>query len=283
MLLLVKRDKIGVRKMIMDTSVWINKLEKEKVSLSGIQKEELVFSPFWEDFKLRFCWSSNAMEGSTLDLDETIDVLLYDEVRSGHTYQEYTDAKNLYEAINKKISTHKIEITEEWIKQSNEIIMNAARGYRTKDVYVGTLAEATYYPPHYREVPKLMEELLNEVNIENRNLAELFSGIAECHIRFERIHPFSDGNGRTGRMILNQQLINNDLLPIAIDKTSKYRQAFREYEKNGDTSLLVYLICSKELEAINRVTDLKSRAYGIGREEHSPDKRKKVRKKNKGI
>jgi len=50
MLLLGNRHKIGVRKMIMDTSVWINKVNKEKVSLSGIQKEELVFSPFWEDF-----------------------------------------------------------------------------------------------------------------------------------------------------------------------------------------------------------------------------------------
>lgn len=58
---------------------------------------------------------------------------------------------------------------------------------------------------------------------------------------------------------MNQQLINNDMLPITIDKTSKYRQAFRAYEKNGDISLLVYLICSKELEAINRVQDLKNR------------------------
>lgn len=62
----------------------------------------------------------------------------------------------------------------------------------------------------------------------------IFSSITEYHIRFERIHPFSDGNGRTGRMIMNQQLINNDMLPITIDKTSKYRQAFRAYEKNGD-------------------------------------------------
>ncbi len=183
---------IGVVKMIMDTSAWISKLNNEKVLLSDIQKEELVFSPFWEDFKLRFCWSSNAMEGNTLDLDETIDVLLYDEVRSGHTYQEYTDAKNLYEAINKKISTHRMEITEEWIKQSNEIIMKGDKGYRTKDVYVGTIAEATYYPPHYVEVPRLMDEMLKEVNIESSNLEELLSGIAECHIRFERIHPFSD-------------------------------------------------------------------------------------------
>ncbi len=85
-------------------------------------------------------------------------------------------------------------------------------------------------------------------------------------------------------MILNQQLINNDLLPIAIDKTSKYRQAFRAYEKNGDTSLLVYLICSKEIEAIKRVMDLRSRAYGLGREDESAVKREKIlRKKSKSI
>lgn len=245
--------------MIIDVSEWIEKLNRKRISLSEVKKEELVFSPFWEDFKLRFCWSSNAMEGSTLDLDETIDVLLYDEVRSGHTYQEYTDAKNLYKAISEKISMHKVKITEEWVSQCNEIIMNVANGYRSRDVYVGTMAEATYYPPHYTEVPGLMKALLQEVNIENRDSKDLITSIAEYHIRFERIHPFSDGNGRTGRMIMNQQLINNGMLPITIDKTSKYRQAFRAYEKNGDISLLVYLICSKELEAINRVQDLKNR------------------------
>ena len=236
------------------------------MSLAEIQKDALIFEPFWEDFKIRFCWSSNAMEGNTLNLDETIDVLLYDEVKSGHTYQEYTEAKNLYKAINTKISQNKILITEEWIKQSNEIIMNTNMGYRTRDIYVGTLVEATYYPPHYEEVPRLMKQVIDEVNIENHDLKSLISDIAESHIQFERIHPFLDGNGRTGRMILNQQLINNDLLPITIDKTSKYRQAFRTYEKNKDISLLVHLICSKELEAINRAITLMDKVQSLAKE-----------------
>ena len=60
-------------------------------------------------------------------------------------------------------------------------------------------------------------------------------------------------------MIINQQLINNDLLPIAIDKTSKYRQAFRAYDRNLDISILVHLICSAEMEAIERVNKLEQK------------------------
>lgn len=58
--------------------------------------------PFIKDFAYRFCWSSNALEGNTLSLDETICLIDYDEVRSGHTYTEYQEAKNLYKAIKRK-------------------------------------------------------------------------------------------------------------------------------------------------------------------------------------
>lgn len=59
--------------------------------------------PFIKDFAYRFCWSSNALEGNTLSLDETICLIDYDEVRSGHTYTEYQEAKNLYKAIKKEM------------------------------------------------------------------------------------------------------------------------------------------------------------------------------------
>ncbi len=242
--------------MIVDNSELLMELKKANISFSDISKRKIIFEPFWDDFKVRFCWSSNAIEGNTLSLDDTIDVVLYDEVNTGHTYTEYTEAKNLYNAISKQISYDNVQINEEWIKKCNSFIIGTEQNYRNSDVYIGTLAGATYFPPHHTEVPKQIDELLSNIKIRNDNIENTIIDVAEFHMRFERIHPFRDGNGRTGRMILNQQLINSNLLPVTIDKTSKYRQAFRAYDRNKDISLLVHLICSNELEALKRVHDL---------------------------
>lgn len=128
--------------------------------------------------------------------------------------------------------------------------------YRDTTVYIGNLSEAVYYPPEPQDVPKLMEGWLREANIEAASVKELFERIAASHIRFERIHPFLDGNGRTGRMVINQQLINNGLLPVAIQPTGKYREAFRRYDKREDLSEMVYVLLKSELEAFDRVRSL---------------------------
>lgn len=62
------------------------------------------------------------------------------------------------------------------------------------------------------------------------------------------IVPLPDGNGRTGRMIMHQQLLNQGLFPAVIKDQSKYRQAFRRYDKNGETALMEYVIAEGILE-----------------------------------
>ncbi len=64
-------------------------------------EDPLISRPFIDDFARRLAWSTNAIEGNTLSLDDTIAVIDYDEVRSNHTYSEYSDAKNAYYAIQK--------------------------------------------------------------------------------------------------------------------------------------------------------------------------------------
>lgn len=93
----------------------------------------------------------------------------------------------------------------------------------------------------------------------SNSVQKIIENIAEQHICFERIHPFSDGNGRTGRIMLNQQLINAGLLPITIEKNSKYRQAFKFYDKNKDVSLMAHVISSAEIDAMNRIKELQSK------------------------
>lgn len=223
------------------------------------EKDELLYDPFFRDFTYKLCWSSNAIEGNTLTLDETISVIEYDEVRSGHTYEEYSEAKRLYKAIQLFLKNEYLPIDEEWILEANAVITGCTAGYRTKDVYVGTIAEATYYPPPHQDVPQLMASFTQPLNEPGKCVRDKIERIAENHIRFERIHPFPDGNGRTGRLLMNQQLINEDFLPITITEQSKYRQAFRRYDKNGDISQMVHLIGKGELEAMKILDGLQKK------------------------
>ena len=242
---------------LFDNENRILQIETEKVEIFRYMENPLICQPFTEDFARRFSWSTNAIEGNTLSLEETIAVIEYDEVRSNHTYTEYTDAKNAYYAIQKMLLPFaKTVVDEEWIKKANGYIRHTQGEYRDNAVYIGNLSESVYYPPDPQDVPELMKNWMRETNIEMVTAKDIFEKIAANHVRFERIHPFSDGNGRTGRMIINQQLINNGFLPISIQPTGKYREAFRRYEKSEDLSEMVYVLVKSELEAFDRVRKL---------------------------
>ena len=238
--------------MYVDLEREITELKEKQITLSDALKEKEAFKAWWNDFRLRFCWSSNSIEGNTLTLEETIDVIEYDEVRSGHTYSEYQEAKMLYQAILDKLSLCASDTDETWLKSVNAIITNTSPEYRTKPDYIGSVIEAIYYPPDYRDVPDLMGKYMDGKPIKEDDLLTLFNRISEDHIKFERIHPFLDGNGRTGRILLNQELINNNLLPVTITNNSKYRQSFKRYDKTKDLSLLTSLLIKCEEEAIER-------------------------------
>ena len=232
----------------------ITHVEQGLANAKHLMEDADLMKWFADDFALRFCWSSNAIEGNTLSLDETVALVEYDEVRAGHTYSEYQDAKNLHHAICRSmIPFHSERISEAWIKQNNQLLRGQGGEYRTEDVKVGTIFETAHVPPSYELVPNLMRDFVEEVNFHAGSLSVLFEKLALSHLTFERIHPFKDGNGRVGRMIMNQQLINHGLLPVALNKNSEYRQAFKQYGKNGDYSKMMYEILKGEEEAIDRL------------------------------
>lgn len=255
-ILLYNDKKGGVIMAIINNKKILDEVDKRLPSMLEKTENHLIYDPFYQDFAYRFCWSSNAIEGNSLSLDETISVVAYDEVKGGHSFTEYQEAKMLYSTIEKMLDRETVSITKEWLQSTNAMITGIEGKYRQKNLYIGTLVEATYYPPDYEKVPELMEAFLQSVNFKSDDKKEVIQVIAEQHIEFERIHPYIDGNGRTGRMLLNQQMINNGLLPVIIEKQSKYRQAFKAYDKNKDTSLMIHLISKGELDAMERINQL---------------------------
>ena len=120
---------------------------------------------------------------------------------------------------------------------------------------------AAHTPPQPYFVPIQMEQLLTDYQDMKRD-KHIIEAIAEFHLRFEGVHPFIDGNGRTGRLILNFELIKAGLLPVNIKFADrrKYYDSFDQYYSNGHTAeALTQLIADYEVKELEKHLSILSR------------------------
>lgn len=175
---------------------------------------------YFEDFITRSTYHSNAIEGNTLSYGETYAILWND-----NSFKINTTPRELYEAINHKYAlSYVIEHIEEPLSRNfichiAELInknIDEIKGYRTGRVLI---RGAEHIPPQPEQIPQAMMYLI--YNQEKTKYSSPFEKAADFHIQFERIHPFSDGNGRTGRILVNYILMRENEVPIVIDKDSR--------------------------------------------------------------
>lgn len=184
----------------------------------------------------RFTYHSNAIEGSTLTYAETYAILYND-----NSFKiEGKEPREIYEAINHKKALELVfknlqnseDINEKFIKNLNETInrdIKDTEGYRTVQVFI---QGSDHIPPEPEKIPNLMMYYIYNYNHDEQ---DIFTKIARYHIEFERIHPFEDGNGRTGRLLINYELLKNGLPPVVIQKDDriKYFEFLRNNDING--------------------------------------------------
>ena len=131
-----------------------------KYEYSALPEE--VRKGFEKEIRIRLSWNTNSLEGNTLTLEETVDALEYDEVRSGHTYSEYTEAKTAYLANCELSFTARKETDLELLHRINGIIMGTDGSFRTRQVYVGSIAEVAWMPAKPDEISGKMEQWLQK-------------------------------------------------------------------------------------------------------------------------
>jgi Fic family protein len=180
--------------------------------------------------------SSAQLEGTQASIDDAYKIDVADQ--SPEKRNEALEIRNYEDAM-----LHGIEIIEVTgvnallIREMHKTLMQGVRGqkkhpgeYRTGDVWVGALGttkeKARYLPPDAAHIPQLMNELLNFIKVKKDMHPLLACGI--IHHRFEAIHPFEDGNGRTGRLIISLYLISQGLIDLPILYPSGY------FERNKD-------------------------------------------------
>jgi Fic family protein len=211
--------------------------KKELDSFRPLPPEQLKSLEDWLDNE--YTYTSNAIEGNTLNRSETALVVEKGITVRGKSLNEHLEAVNHDKAIHFMRSIIKKGhqfITEQDIKDIHKIILsginnNWAGNYRLSEVLI---TGADIAPPPPQHVPFKMRDLIGWLELQQEgNPVEIAT---KLHFKFVEIHPFADGNGRTARLLMNLVLMQNGY-PIAIIKTDErdaYIDAINEGTVTGD-------------------------------------------------
>lgn len=194
--------------------------------------------------------TSSKIEGTQTGVDEA----LLDEIDiAPEKRDDWKEVQNYVKALNYSIERLKeIPLSTRLLKESHKVLLHDVRGesklpgqYRDSQNWIGgaTINDAVFIPPDKDDISDLMGDLENFLHDENINVPHLIK-IAIGHYQFETIHPFLDGNGRLGRLMITLYLVGTGLL----DKPTLYLSDFFEKNKNLYYDNLMTVRTSNNLE-----------------------------------
>ena len=180
-------------------------------------------------------YNSNAIENSTLTLKETERILLELEVPRNVSVRELFEAKNLARVNEYLHSKPNLPLTIENILLLHQMLIggindSVAGRLRKPNEYVRV---GTHIAPAPEHVEQLLENLITTFSSSHDTY--FLDNIAHYHLEFERIHPFNDGNGRIGRILINQQLAQFGYPPVIIRNKGKHRDYYPQFQKYQET------------------------------------------------
>jgi Fic family protein len=217
---------------------------REQYYKSALGKEALV-KLLSETEVAEQVYNSNAIENSTLSLEETEKILLQIDLDRYINERELFEAKNLarvVEYINCKAKEQ--ELTLDLILFLHKMLISNIRDsvagrFRVDNEFVRV---GNHIAPNPKEVVGLLEDAL--VTYKSASHENIIKRISRLHLSFENIHPFVDGNGRIGRVINNYLLIREGYVPINIkfiDRV-KYYEAFKEFDARGEVRVMEEIV-----------------------------------------
>lgn len=227
---------------------------REKASKHKSIVGEILDNPDVRDqFILKLTYHSNRIEGSTLSEPDTAAVLFDNVALPNKSLTEQLEAKNHQTALNYLFGyiSKKEKINEGLAIKLHSILMNGVRpdagAYRNHAVRITGVDLPT---ANYLSVPKLVQEVFNEAG---KKTADIIALSANVHSKFEQIHPFSDGNGRVGRLFMNAMLLKYNLAPAIIRQEQKqlYYTFLYKAQTKGDQSQLEDFLCNAVTDGFN--------------------------------
>ena len=235
----------------------INSLKKSLDSCRPLTPAEV--EAIKEVFLVEHTYNSNAIEGNTLTLQETA-LVLQGVTIDKKPLKDHLEAVGYKEAFQyiEELAKQDKDLSEYDIKSIHNLILADRpedRGsFRRVNVRIAGALTNPVQP--YLIEPKI-EELLNNYKVWSETM-HIVERVAIFHLQFESIHPFIDGNGRTGRLIMNLQLIKEGLPAINIKFADrrKYYDAFDEYSRTGSTEAMINLVGEAVISRLREMIEM---------------------------
>lgn len=221
-----------------------------------------------EEFLIDFTYNSNAIEGNSLTLQETALILREGITIGKKPLKEHLEAVGHRDAFYyvEDLVKNKAVLSESIIKDIHSLVLmdrQQDKGrYRRIPI---TITGAIHEPPQPYIIQKLMEDIILKYNEEIRDL-HIIEKASIFHLEFESIHPFIDGNGRTGRLILNLELMKEGYPPINIKfkDRKKYYDCFTDYHLNNKNPFMLIEIVKRYVkEELEKYTSILETAKNI--------------------
>lgn len=218
----------------------INKRKEVKITLLDILKEQKASKysgGIYHKTQIEFTYNSNHIEGSRLTHDQTRYIFETNTIgveKEVLNVDDVIETVNHFHCIDIIIDSARAVLTEKFIKDLHFILKNGTSDSRKDWFAVGDYKKLpnevggmdTTIP---EEVADKMKILLMEYNAKD---AKTFEDILDFHVKFERIHPFQDGNGRIGRLIMFKECLKNNIVPFIVDDNLKmfYYRGLKEWD-----------------------------------------------------
>ncbi|MBS3158881.1 Fic family protein [Candidatus Woesearchaeota archaeon] len=253
------RESYKTIKQFLESNYYIEKIKKQKLrkddffeisTSTEIEAIKLHFkekflkldkatqNDIYKLFLIKFAVSSTSIEGNTITLKQAAKLLTENIMPKGKTAREVYDLQNT-QAVFFELLEAMPEIALDMIEETHDKLLDKIdlrKGYRTHDIHI---LGQPFKPSPARYVKADMKLLLDWYNKNEKSMHPLALAIF-FHHKFESIHPFSDGNGRTGRVLMNLILIKHKYPPLIVPMTKReeYLQAMNDADKAREKSLL---------------------------------------------
>ncbi|MDA3836724.1 MAG: Fic family protein [Nanoarchaeota archaeon] len=231
----------------------LNKYDN-KIKIEHLTKKE------WNSFVEDFVYNTNAIEGSTVTEDEVHEILEKKIVKT----EDEIETKGVAEAIE-YIHNTKEELSLKLILKLHKLCFDGSKDFagklRNVNVVIrNSLGEVIHSGVKKEELSEYLGDFIKWYE-ENKNKFKPLVLAAILHNQFEYIHPFQDGNGRVGRLLLNFILLKNKYPPINImlEDRQEYYQTLQEYSKNDDMKSTLRFLVNQYKKTLKEVTTNKSK------------------------